>query len=266
MDHVAGFDSYFRRHYDRADFTNHIWGPPGTAEIMGHRYRGYVWNLIGQRSATWISHDIHEQQVTTVRHELSEAFATPHPEPSTPVSPLITGACFTVEAIHLNHGNIPSIGYKITELDRWNVDPLKLQALGLKPGPWLREVQTQDYCVIDGQTRDSAPLRQQLLVRTPGSSIAYLTDFIAETEQEQQRLATFLLGVDQLICECQYAAADADLARRNQHMITRWVGQLATRAKVGRLLLTHFSERYTPPQWIQMIEEVRESFANVEGV
>jgi ribonuclease Z len=264
MDHVAGFDSYFRRHYDRADLTNHIWGPPGTAEIMGHRYRGYVWNLIGDRQATWISHDIYPHEVTTARHELSEAFALKHDEPSTQPSPLITGPGYSVEAISLNHGNIPSIGYKITEHDRWNVDSQKLQALGLKPGPWLREMQTQEHCIIDGQEHQSAALRQQLLIRSPGLAIAYLTDFIAEAPAEQQRLVDFLQGVDQLICECQYSAADADLARKNSHMTTRWVGQLAAKAQVKRLALTHFSQRYTPVQWEEMVEEVKQHFANTE--
>jgi ribonuclease Z len=54
MDHVAGFDSFFRRHFDRDDRVNHIWGPPGTSEVMGHRFKGFVWNLVEDRTATWV--------------------------------------------------------------------------------------------------------------------------------------------------------------------------------------------------------------------
>src|SRR5437763_14918027 len=47
MDHVAGFDSFFRRTYNRTDRPNHVWGPPGTADILHHRFRGFLWNLAG---------------------------------------------------------------------------------------------------------------------------------------------------------------------------------------------------------------------------
>jgi ribonuclease Z len=264
MDHVAGFDGYFRRHYDRADFINHIWGPPGTGVIMGHRFQGFVWNLIGDRQSTWLCHDIHASEVTTLRHELAEAFTQAHDEGSCERSPLIQGVGFQVQAITLDHG-IPSIGYVIREEDRVNVDVPKLKELGLKPGPWLRLMQTEQSVEIDGSTRDAAELREQLLLRSKGQSMAFLTDFIAEDQAEQQRIANQLGHVDTLICECQYAAEDAELARKNSHMTSEWVGQLAAEAQPGRLLLTHFSDRYPPKIWDEMVGEVRRHFAKAEA-
>jgi ribonuclease Z len=264
MDHVAGFDSYFRRHYDRSSVVNHIWGPPGTGEIMGHRFRGYVWNLIGKRHATWLCHDIHPQQVSTRRYELNEAFSQSHTEADTEVTPLFHGTGFHVEAIALHHG-IPSMGYILREEEKVNVDSEKLAALGLRPGAWLRELATAETCVIEGVEHDAAPLREALLMKRAGDSMAYLTDFIAEDPAEQQRIAEQIAGVGTLICECQYSAADAELARKNRHMTTQWVGQLAALAQPQRLLLTHFSERYAPQVWEEMVEEVRTHFPHTEA-
>lgn len=271
MDHVAGFDSFFRRHYDRNDRPNHIWGPPGTIEIKGHRFRSFVWNLIAGRHATWFCHDIDAGHVTTARYELAEAFAQCHPEKdgsAASCSParLFQGPGYHVEALTLNHG-IPTIGYLVREADRINVDTAKLKELGLKPGSWLKTLPQDHTCLIDGVSHDAEPLRKALLVRTPGDSIAFLTDFIAEPgSAEQDRIAARLQGITTLVCECQYRAADAELARRNFHMTTTWVARLAARIRPDRLLLTHFSERYTPNEWDEMIEEVRAIFPQAQGV
>ena len=263
MDHVAGFDSFFRRHYDRNDRVNHLWGPPGTGEIKGHRFRSFVWNLIGDRQASWHCHDIHTDHVETVRYELNEAFAQAHPEPSDSTPPrLFEGVGYHVEAITLNHG-IPSIGYIVREPERVNVDTDQLRALGLKPGPWLKTLATDEVCVIEGVSHNADELRKALLVRTAGDSMAFLTDFIASGE-ETARIADRIRGVGTLICECQYRAADVELAKRNSHMTTQWVGELAALAAPQRLLLTHFSERYRPEEWNEMVAEVREYFAEVQ--
>jgi ribonuclease Z len=264
MDHVAGFDSFFRRHYDRGDRVNHLWGPPGTREIMGHRFRSFTWNLVAGRHARWLCHDIFEDAVEATRYELEEAFAMSHPHSvDAKAAMLFRGPGFQVEAITLHHG-IPSIGYIVREAERTNIDVEKLHALGLKRGPWLKTLATDTTSVIDGATHDSAALREKLLVRTPGDSMAFLTDFIADSGEEQERIAARLQDIGTLVSECQYRAADEALARKNQHMTTRWVGELASRVSPRRLLLTHFSERYQPEEWDQMVEEVRSIFPKVD--
>src|SRR5262249_27743817 len=51
MDHVGGFDTFFRCTYDRTTKPNRIWGPPRTGAIMQHRFQGYMWNLVAGRQA-----------------------------------------------------------------------------------------------------------------------------------------------------------------------------------------------------------------------
>src|SRR5436305_1442493 len=59
MDHVGGFDSFFRATYNRRDRPNVIWGPPGTAAILQGRFRGYWWNIPHQQPVAWWVRDIH---------------------------------------------------------------------------------------------------------------------------------------------------------------------------------------------------------------
>jgi ribonuclease Z len=52
---------------------------------------------------------------------------------------------------------------------------------------------------------------------------------------------------DLLVCEATYATADADRAAAYRHLTARQAGQIAAGGRARRLVLTHFSQRYTDP-------------------
>ena len=265
MDHVSGFDTLFRCVYNRAAKPNHIWGPPHTARIIQNRFQGYMWNLVAGAEATWHVHDLDRSTVTTRRFELAEAFAHVHDCGQVKHDGVIvTDPAFRVEALTMNHGT-PSMAYIVREADRLNVDPARLTELGLRPGPWLQTVKdlradASGKVVIEGREWGVGDLQQRLLTRTPGESVAYLTDFLLD-EDAMGRLTSELQGVGTVICECQYADADAGLAIRNYHMTTTQVATLANRAGIGRLVLFHLSDRYRPEQWQAMLLEAQAVFA-----
>ena len=72
MDHVGGFDTFFRCTFNRTAKENHLWGPPRTATILQHRVQGFIWNLVGEQQATWRVHDLHPGRIHTRRFELAE--------------------------------------------------------------------------------------------------------------------------------------------------------------------------------------------------
>ncbi len=264
MDHVAGFDGFFRCVYGRTDRPNHVWGPPGTADILHHRFRGFLWNLVADQQATWHVHDLHPGHVVTRRFELAEGFAQAHAEPDVPRSlTAVTGPGYTVEALLMDHGT-PSAAYVVRETPRVNVDTARLAALGLRPGPWLQRVRGPraadgETVVVAGETRSLRELQDALVVVTPGDSVAYLTDFLLD-EAASDRLAEALQGVGTVVCESQYRQADAELARRNYHMTATQAASLARRAGVGRLVLFHLSDRYQPAEWRALLGEARSVF------
>jgi ribonuclease Z len=262
MDHVGGFDTFFRCTFNRAAKPNCVWGPAQTCAILHHRFQGFLWNLHGGQPATWHVADIHPDHITTRRFELTEAFALAHDEADLSYHrQVLEGPGYTVEALLMDHGT-PSVAYVVRETPRVNIDTQKLAGLGLSPGPWLKQLRgppSLETVAIGGSTYRLADLQDALLVVTPGQSVAYLTDFLMD-DGAQNRLAEAVQNVTAVVCESQYRHADLDLAQRNYHMTATQAATLARRAGAGRLVLFHLSDRYRPDQWLDLLAEARAVF------
>ncbi len=268
MDHVGGFDSYFRCVFNRTSKSNRIWGPPETALILQHRFQGFLWNFREQMSAAWRVSDIGLHEIHTSRFEAREAFAIMHDEGSQPRSRIIMdGTGCTVEAMTMDH-RTPAIAYVVREKPRRNIDTSRLASLGLRPGVWLKDLKestSPDFTtiVIDGVSHSVEALRQALFVETPGDSIAYLSDFLLD-EPALDRLAAALRGCRVVVCEGQYRHADTALAQKHYHMTTVLAATLAQRAQVGELVLFHLSDRYQKAEWLEMLGEAQQIFPNTK--
>jgi ribonuclease Z len=263
MDHVGGFDSFFRSTFNRQTKPNRIWGPPGTIRIMQHRFQSFLWNLHEEMAATWRVSDVHPGEVRTARFELREAFAVAHDEGvQSYARTLWEGEGCAVDVVTMDH-RTPTLAYIVREKARRNINTSRLPSLGLKPGPWLKQLKesssSSDVVVIDGVTHTMDELRERLIVETPGDSIAYLTDFLLD-EPAMERLTDALRGCRVMICEGQYRHADIELARKNYHMTTVLAATLAQRAQVEELVLFHLSDRYQPADWQEMLREARQVF------
>jgi ribonuclease Z len=265
MDHVAGFDKFFRCNFDRASKPNRIWGPPETARILQHRFQGFLWNLHEEMSAAWLVSDIHPDQIRTARLELREAFAIPHDGGVQPYAEtIVEGAGFVAEAFTMNH-RTPTLAYLVREKPRRNIDTARMASLGLRPGPWLKQLKESSdnsgSATVGGVTHSMEELKKALIVETPGESIAFLTDFLLD-EPAVERLSAALQGCGTIVCEGQYRHADLDLARKNFHMTTVLAATLAQRAQAKELVLFHLSDRYEREDWLAMLQEARQIFPN----
>jgi ribonuclease Z len=264
MDHVSGFDAFFRCVYDRGVKANHIWGPPGTSAILHHRFQGFLWNLVEGREASWRLHDLHEDRIVTSRLELAEAFRALHADGERPYAGIcLTGPGYTVEAHLMDHATLCA-AYILRETPRVNIDMTALSELGLRPGAWLQKVRGPaakegETIDLDGGSRSLRDLQDRLLVRSSGDSIAYLTDFLLDDEAAD-RLSAALRGVGTIICESQYRNADLELAHRHRHMTAAQAAALAKRAQARQLVLFHLSSRYSSDEWRELLDEARAVF------
>ncbi|MBZ9713104.1 MBL fold metallo-hydrolase [Deinococcus multiflagellatus] len=261
MDHISGFDAFFRATFDRPG-ENHIWGPPGSARILQHRFQGFWWNHAPELRGTWLVHEVWPERVETVRFEAHEAFAVPHPMGHAPQTGLLlTTPELSVWALTLSHHGA-SLGFRLQEPERVNIDASRLRALGLTGGPWLAALKASATGMLDTPAgpRDADELRATLLRREPGQSAAYLTDFLLDDEAVTQ-LTPWLAGVDTLYAEAQYLPEDAALAARHHHTTVDQVAQLAAGSGVGRLRLLHLSRRYPADRWPEFLEVARQQFA-----
>lgn len=268
MDHIGGFDTLFRRLFNRAEPPNQVWGPPETAQILHHRLRGFQWNLHQDLEGVWYVHDIGADRVATWRFAAREAFAFAHAEGERAHTGVIfTHPDYQISAVTLDHMT-PSIGYIVREPPRRNIDPDRLAALGLPPGPWVRQVKEPQpdeapTLTIAGQLHALADLRAALLVATPGDTLAYLTDFRLDAATLAQ-LVPALQGCTTLICESQYRHADRELAERAYHLTARQSAELARAAGVARLVLFHVSERYQRWELPALLAEAQAIFPNTQ--
>lgn len=261
MDHVCGFDTFFRCNYNRPDECVNVWGPIGSAEILQHRFQGYWWNISGDEPGTWYVNELLSDSIVSSRFERKDAFEIKHEGLIREKNQfIIDEPMYEVASIELDHRG-PSIGYKLSEKPTENLDGEKLAQLGLKPGPWIQELKTREKGTIevDGKSLDIARLRADMITINEGRSIAYLTDFLLD-ESAESKLIPWLDECDTLVCEAQYRKDDKKLAIQNFHSTTEQTATLAKNAGVGELVLMHLSRRYVKTEWSEMLVEARSIF------
>lgn len=263
MDHIGGFDGFFRANFDRSK-PNVAWGPPETARILQHRFLGYMWNIPSSSEAVWRVHEVYPEHIQTYRFDVHESFEVMHDEGRREHGGvLIENSGYTLEAQTLDH-QTPSLAYMLREKVHPNIDVEQLESLGLPSGPWLKHLKdagfTQEMIEVEGKSHYVAELRAQLLVESAADSVAYLTDFLLD-HRTMERLARWLKGCTTMVCESQYRHADVELARKNFHTTSVLVAELAKQAEVGELILFHLSDRYGRLEWKRLLEEAQIIFS-----
>jgi ribonuclease Z len=143
------------------------------------------------------------------------------------------GPC-TLRWARLAH-RVDTLGWRIDEPPGRRMLPERLQALGVS-GPDVGRLQR------DGQleTRDRTVHLEDVSEARPGQSMAFVMD--TGWCDAALELAD---GVDLLVCESTFLARDEHLARAYRHLTADQAGRLAQQAGARRLVLTHFSQRYT---------------------
>src|SRR4051794_17036520 len=221
IDHVAGFDAFLRLNFARPDAPVLVYGPAGTTRAIHHRLRGVTWNLIAGQPGEFRVTDVLADRLVATRFLTAEAFEQAHPAGETPFNGLVYEAeGLTAEARIMDHG-IPCLAYALRERPRTNVDVTAMAALGLKPGRWIQELKDprrgdEEDVVTDAGRLRLGEVRRRLLVHTPGSCLAYLTDFGLD-DVAGQELTQWLRGCEVIVGEASYRDADAELARRHRH-------------------------------------------------
>ena len=171
-------------------------------------------------------------RAASIFHDTSRAEGHPITEEG-PVAELGTTG-LRLSAAWLHH-RVPTLGYRLDEPDARRLDPAELERRGLR-GPEVGRL------VRDGHL-DTPSGRVELAEVShdrPGQSMAFVMD--TRPGPGAERLAA---GVDLLVCESTFLHRDVALAERYGHMTALQAATLARRAGARRLVLTHFSARYT---------------------
>jgi ribonuclease Z len=159
---------------------------------------------------------------------------------------------YTVTGLGLDH-RLFAIGYRIEERarpGRFNVD--EARRLEVPEGPMWGQLQSGQDVIVDSKVVRSSDV---LGPPRPGKSVAYCLDTRpCEMSVELAR------GVDLLIHEATYTDEYSAEAQLYGHSTAAQAALIAQRAEVGKLLLTHFSSRFSDPA--PLLEEARRIFPN----
>jgi ribonuclease Z len=146
---------------------------------------------------------------------------------------------YAIVPFQVQHGPGAAFGYALKEDDRkGRFDPELARELGVPEGPlWGRLHRGDSITLDDGRTIDSSVLVGS---PRPGRSVVITGDTRpCDATEEEAR------GADLLVHEATFGDEEAERAVETGHSTAREAAQLARRAGCQRLLLTHFSARYS---------------------
>lgn len=158
---------------------------------------------------------------------------------------------YSIRALRVNH-SVETYAYSLEEKPRpGKFNPNRARELGIPIKLWKR-LQMGEKVVVGGRAIDpsevvSPPRRGRKVV-------------ISGDTRPSDRLAEFARGADVLVHEATYSDDLGDRAEETLHSTAREAAEVARRAGVGLLILTHFSARY--PDVRGMLKEAREVFPN----
>jgi len=179
---------------------------------------------------------------------------------------------FDVKAIELQHGdvirrqnyeirafktehNIRSIGYVLEEAMRpGKFNRERAIELGLKPGPLFSKLQHGESVFVNG--REIRP-EDVLGPPRPGRKIVYTGD-----TRPCESVIQAAENADILIHDGSLAEAEKELAIEYMHSTVTEAAEVAAKANVRKLILTHISARYDEEDAKKLEEEARKIFPN----
>lgn len=157
---------------------------------------------------------------------------------------------FTIEAWPLEHA-VDAIGYRICERSRPSFIQERLRAAGVA-GPMVGELQRTGRIEHEGRT---ITVEQMSAIR-PGSVFGFLMD-----TRRSAACGDVARDADLLVSEATFLESERDAAQQYFHLTATDAAEIAREAGVRRLLLTHFSQRYTELE--PFLDEASAIFPNV---
>jgi ribonuclease Z len=159
---------------------------------------------------------------------------------------------FRVKATRALH-SIEAYSYLVEEHGRPGVFyPEKAKALKVPEGKLWSRLQNGHGIRANGKTVPSSAVTGP---PRPGRKVGYSGD-----TRPTPRLARFFVGCDLLIFDSTFRHSDADKAAERKHSTSAEAAELAKKAGVRKLVLTHFSARYTSTS--SLVREARRIFPN----
>lgn len=153
---------------------------------------------------------------------------------------------YEIWSFKVEHG-IPALGYVFKEKDkRGNFDLKKISEFGLKPGPWMKELELKGKIEINGRIIHLEDVTGE---RRRGVKVVYTGD-----TEPCGRVKLFSERADLLIHEATYLS-DKDRGE-SYHSTVNEACEVAKKAKVKLLALFHRAPRYKYDEYFQKVRQL----------
>jgi len=165
---------------------------------------------------------------------------------------VVKKALYTVKAVDVNH-TMNSLGYAFEEHERpGKFNRTAAESLGLKPGPMYTKLQ-QGHSVVVGKT----VIKPDDVIgpRRPGRKIVYTGD-----TRPCDSIVEIAKNADLLIHDSTLNDDLKEYAKEVGHSTASEAAEIAKRANVLMLVLTHISSRYANPS--PLLKSAKEIFEN----
>jgi ribonuclease Z len=249
MDHIGGFQWLLRSRLGEFPPCR-VYGPPGIAKHIEGFMQSFLWDRVADRGPCFEVYELHGEVLQGFRLQAGYPGMQRLEVVTITDGILLKEAGFQIRAVQLDH-HTAVLAYAFEPDMEIHIRKDRLSARGLEPGPWLtalkRAVLSNKSTTLidlpDGTQATTEALQKDLTLIAPGKKLVYATD-LADTPQNRETLVAFARHAHTFFCEATFLQADADHAERNGHLTTRACGEIATAARVGRLVSFHFSRRY----------------------
>jgi ribonuclease Z len=249
IDHFIGFDHLLRLHLGRGKRIR-VHGPRGITGCVRGKLSGYTWNLVKRQRLVFEVREWDGKKLKITEFHCRQRFRQGDSRHQSQPGVLWEDEIISVKSVVLDH-KIPSLAFSVCERDFYNVDPVQLEALGHRPGPWLNQLKSwarrggsqEETIQIEDRPGNAAELAESLLIVTPGKTIVYVAD-AQGNEKNFETIVSLAKEADLFFCEGAFLQADNDRAEETFHLTAQQAGQLARSAGVKRLVVFHFSPKY----------------------
>ena len=159
---------------------------------------------------------------------------------------------FYIEATKVSHTTSCN-AYSFVLKDRLRIDKKKLAELKLPTGPWIKELKEGKDITYNGKKYSA----KKLTFLEKGKKISFVLDTAFFPE-----IVSFVKDADVLISESTFSSELQDKAKEFKHLTAIQAAEIAKKAKVKKLILTHISQRYEENSKL-ILEEAKKKFKNV---
>jgi ribonuclease Z len=140
---------------------------------------------------------------------------------------------FYLESENMEHG-IPTNAYNFVIKSKYRIDKAKLKKYKIKEGPLLKDIK-QGKDILYGGKKYKA---KDLTYNEEGKKVSIVLDTLYNN-----KIKKFVENANILICDSSFSSENSAEAKEHLHLTAKQDGEIAKGAKVGKLILTHISQR-----------------------